>query len=51
VALLRTTKHAFDTHAVLEDPVPGANKIYFQHDAYNSQTLSPLFDKGIKKYR
>jgi hypothetical protein len=47
VALLRTTKHAFDTHAVLEDPVPGANKIYFQHDAYNSQTLSPLFDKGI----
>ena len=47
MALLRTTKNAFDTAAVLEDPVPGSNKIYFQHDAYNSQTLAPLFDKGI----
>ena len=47
MALLRTIKHPYNAHAVLEDPVPGSNKLYFQYDAYNKETLTPLFDVGV----
>jgi hypothetical protein len=47
VAILRTTKHPYDTHAVFEDPVTGSNKIYFQHDAFNKETLTALIDIGV----
>jgi hypothetical protein len=32
---------------VFEDPVTGSNKIYFQHDAYNKETLTSLFDIAV----
>jgi hypothetical protein len=47
VAILRTIKHPYNTHSVLEDPVTSSTKIYFQHDAYNKGTLTALFDIGI----
>jgi hypothetical protein len=47
VAILRTIKHPYQTHTVLEDPVTSSTKIYFQHDAYNKGTLTALFDIGI----
>jgi hypothetical protein len=47
VALLRTIKHPYETHAVFEDPTLGSNKVYFQHDAYNKETITPLFDVSV----
>lgn len=47
MAIIRTNKNTIDTAAVTEDPTPGQSKIYFWHDGYDFNTLSPLFDQGI----
>lgn len=47
MAIIRTNKNTTDTAAVVEDPTPGQNKLYFWHDGYDFNTLSPLFDQGI----
>lgn len=47
MAIIRTNKNTIDTAAVTEDPTPGQGKIYFWHDGYDFNTLSPLFDQGI----
>jgi hypothetical protein len=47
VAIIRTNRNTIETAAVTEDPTPGQNKIYFWHDGYDFNTLSPLFDQGI----
>jgi len=44
VAILRTVKHPYQTATVIEDPTPGSRYIFFQNDAYNKETLTPLFD-------
>ena len=33
---------------IFEDPRPGKNTIYFDHDAYNKTTLAPIFGGHIK---
>jgi len=33
---------------IFEDPRPGKNTIYFDHDAYNKTTLAPIFGASIK---
>ncbi len=46
MAILRTIKHGYQTAAIIEDPTPGSKYIFFQNDAYNKETLTPLFDIG-----
>lgn len=33
---------------IFEDPRPGKNTVYFDHDAYNKTTLAPIFGASIK---
>ena len=33
---------------IFEDPRPGKNTIYFDHDAYDKTTLAPIFGASIK---
>ena len=47
MAILKTLIYPIITHALLEDPVPGTNKIFMQFDAYDKNTLAPLFNKGV----
>jgi hypothetical protein len=47
VAIIRTNRNRTETAAVVEDPTPGQNKIYFWQDGYDFNTLSPLFDQGL----
>ena len=47
MAIIRKNKNTIDTAAVTEDPTPGQSKLYFWHDAYDFNTLSPLFDQGV----
>ena len=47
MAILKTLIYPVITHALLEDPVPGASKIFMQFDAYDRNTLAPLFNKGV----
>lgn len=50
MAIIRTNKNTIDTAAVTEDPTPGQSKLYFWHDGYDFNTLSPLFDQGINHF-
>ena len=47
MAILKNIFYPIGTAAVLEDPTPGATKIYMQLDAYDKTTLSPLFNQGV----
>ena len=48
MAVLKTNKYAVTTAAVIEDPIPTSNYIYFQHDAHNKTTFAPQFDTWIQ---
>lgn len=48
MAVLKTNKYAVNTAAVIEDPIPTSNYIYFQHDAHNKTTFAPQFDTWIQ---
>ena len=47
MAILKNIFYPVGTAAVLEDPTPGSTKIYMQLDAYDKNTLSPLYNQGI----
>ena len=47
MAIIRTFKTGLATAAVVEDPIPGSTQMFFQLDAVNKSTLTPLFDTQI----
>ena len=47
MAILKTLLYPVNTVAVLEDPTPGADTLFMHFDAYDKNTLAPLFDQGI----
>ena len=47
MAILKTLLYPVTTLAVLEDPTPGADTLFMHFDAYDKNTLAPLFDQGI----
>ena len=49
MAKLKTMKYPVNTAAVVEDPTPGADKIFFWLDAYDKISLSPLLDIGLNQ--
>lgn len=48
MAIIRTFKTGLATAAVIEDPIPGSTNMFFQLDAVNKSTLTPLFDTQIQ---
>jgi hypothetical protein len=47
MAIIKTLRYPFRSAAMFEDPIPGSKYIYFQNDAYDKDTLNPVFDTGI----
>jgi len=47
MAIIRTAKYGIQVPTITEDPYPGSGKIYFQNEAYNTNTLNHFFDKTI----
>jgi hypothetical protein len=47
MAIIRTSKYSSGAPALTEDPTIGANKLYFQNDAFDATNLNCLFDTTI----
>lgn len=47
MAIIRTFRTGLPCAAVIEDPIPGSPHMFFQLDAVNKSTLTPLFDTQI----
>ena len=47
MAIIRTFRTGLPCAAVIEDPIPGSPYMFFQLDAVNKNTLTPLFDTQI----
>lgn len=48
MAIIRTFRTGLPNAAVIEDPIPGSPNMFFQLDAVNKSTLTPLFDTQIQ---
>lgn len=49
MAKLKTNKYPISTAAIVEDPIPGADKLYFWLDAYDKITLASILDVGLNQ--
>ena len=47
MAIIRTYRTPLYNAAIIEDPIPGSTQMFFQLDAVNKSTLTPLFDTQI----
>lgn len=47
MAIIKTLRYPFQASAMVEDPQPGSDYIYFQSDAHSKNNLNPYFDTGI----
>jgi hypothetical protein len=47
MAKIKTFRYAENVSSLIEDPIPGSDLMYMMRDAYDKNTLSPLFDKGL----
>lgn len=49
MAKLKTNKYPVSTAAIVEDPIPGADKLYFWLDAYDKISLASILDVGVNQ--
>jgi hypothetical protein len=47
LAIIKTNRYPVTNHVILEDVTPGTNDLFFQLDAYDKNTLVPVYDKAV----
>lgn len=47
MALIKTNRYPITNHVILEDVTPGSNDLFFQLDAYDKNTLVPVYDSAV----
>jgi len=47
MAIIKTIRNPVNVASMFEDPQPGSDYIYIQHDQYSKTTLNPIFNGGL----